>query len=252
MNDILVFLQLVALVREGRVDQAKLVLAGSDLVMVLVHIHAQFLHRGKHFRTHVLSGIDRVHGEISSLNSGTMSCIPAHEFGVGIPRRIFGIHDERNLVHRVRKSDVVEHEEFGFRSEKCLVADSGRFQIGFCLFGRPARVAFICFARVRLDDGAVQASRLLRVERVEIERFVVGHQFHVRSLDRLPAGDRRAVEHHSFFQHVLVERGGDQCHMLQLSARIRETQIDVFTVLFLDCRQYFVCFHSDFLLFFKS
>ena len=75
---------------------------------------------------------------------------------------------------------------------------------------------------------------LLGEERVHVGRLDVGHQFHVGLVDRLPAGDRRAVEHEAFVQEILVHLIGHDRDVLQLAARIGETDVDVFDVLVLD------------------
>jgi len=53
-------------------------------------------------------------------------------------------------------------------------------------------------------------------------------------VDRLPAGDRGAVEHDALAERILVDRrdiGGD---VLPLAAWIGETEVDVFHVVVLD------------------
>jgi hypothetical protein len=134
----------------------------------------------------------------------------------------------------VLKADVVEDEELGFGAEIGHIADAGGFQVGFGLLGGAARVALIGFAGVGLDDRAMQAQRLFGVERVDIGRCGVGHQLHVGGFDRLPAGDRRAVEHEAFFEEVLVDLIGHDGHVLQLAARVGEADVDIGDVLVLD------------------
>ena len=53
-------------------------------------------------------------------------------------------------------------------------------------------------------------------------------------VDRLPAGDRRAVEHGAFGENLLVDHADVEGDVLPLAARIGETQIDVFHVVVLD------------------
>jgi 1,2-phenylacetyl-CoA epoxidase catalytic subunit len=45
--------------------------------------------------------------------------------------------------------------------------------------------------------------------------------------DRLPAGDRGAVEHEAFVEEVLVDLIGHDRHVLQLAARIGEADVDI-------------------------
>src|ERR1700676_2106801 len=53
-------------------------------------------------------------------------------------------------------------------------------------------------------------------------------------LDRLPAGERRAVEHQALGEGLLFDHADVEGHMLPLAARIGETQVDVFDVVVLD------------------
>jgi hypothetical protein len=62
----------------------------------------------------------------------------------------------------------------------------------------------------------------------------VGHQAHVGFVDRLPAGNRRAVEHQAFGERVLFDHADVEGHVLPLAARIGEAQVDVFDVVVLD------------------
>jgi hypothetical protein len=60
VDDVLVLLDLVGLVRERREDHPQLVLAGRHLVVVLVDLHADALHRREHLGAQVLGVVDRV------------------------------------------------------------------------------------------------------------------------------------------------------------------------------------------------
>ena len=55
VDHILVFLKLVGLLCEAVKDQAKLVLARGNFVVMLVDLHTEALHRGEHFRTRGLA-----------------------------------------------------------------------------------------------------------------------------------------------------------------------------------------------------
>ena len=71
-------------------------------------------------------------------------------------------------------------------------------------------------------------------ERVHARRGRVGHQRHVGFVDRLPAGDRRAVEHQAVGERVLVDQRLIEGDVLPLAARIGEAQVDIFDVVVLD------------------
>jgi hypothetical protein len=59
-------------------------------------------------------------------------------------------------------------------------------------------------------------------------------QLHVRLVDGLPAGDRRAVEHGAVVQEVVVDQIDVEGDVLHLAADVGEADVDVFDVLFLD------------------
>jgi hypothetical protein len=61
----------------------------------------------------------------------------------------------------------------------------------------------------------------------------VQHQHHVGLVDRLPAGDGRAVEHDAVGEHVFVDLADVHGHVLHLAARIGEAKVDELHVVFL-------------------
>src|SRR3546814_5428233 len=61
--------------------------------------------------------------------------------------------------------------------------------------GGGARLARRALAGGGLDDVAEHDQHRRRRERVGIDRVEIGHEDHVALVDRLPASDRRAVEH---------------------------------------------------------
>src|SRR5206468_10212783 len=71
-------------------------------------------------------------------------------------------------------------------------------------------------------------------ERIDRRCDRVGHQAHVGFIDRLPPGNRRAVEHDAFREGLLLDHADVESYMLPLAARIGETQVDVFDVVVLD------------------
>src|SRR5207237_523754 len=74
-------------------------------------------------------------------------------------------------------------------------------------------------------------------ERIDRGRHRVGHQAHVRLVDRLPAGDRGAVEHRAFSKNVLVDHADVEGDVLPLAPRIGEAEVDIFDVVVFDCFQ---------------
>ena len=123
---------------------------------------------------------------------------------------------------------AVEHEELGLRAEERGVADARRLQIGLGLLRRGARVAVVRLAGGRLDDVAEQDQARLGGERIHHRGVGVRHQDHVGLVDRLPAGDRGAVEHDAVAEHLLLDGGDVLRGVLPLAARIGEPQVHVF------------------------
>jgi hypothetical protein len=143
------------------------------------------------------------------------------------------------------KAHVVEQEELRLRAEIGHIADTGRLEVGLGQLGGAARVAIVGFAGVGLDDRAMQADRLFRVERIDIGALGVGHELHVRGFDALPARDRGAVEHEAFVKEVLVDQIGHHRDVLQLAARIGEADVDIGRILVLDHFKYVFFAHRD-------
>ena len=130
--------------------------------------------------------------------------------------------------------DVVEHEELGFGSEEDGVADARRLDHALGLLGDAARVAVVGLAGGRLEHVADQHQRGLGEERIDGRGRRIRHQAHVGLVDRLPAGDRGAVEHLAFGKGLLFDHGDVEGDVLPLAARIGEPEIDVFHVVVLD------------------
>ena len=127
----------------------------------------------------------------------------------------------------VLEADVVEHEELGLGADEDGVADAGRLEIGLGALGGRARVAAVELAGRRLDDVAEQDHHRRRAERIDIDGVEVRLQDHVALVDRLPAGDRGAVEHEAVGQLVLVDHARATivrcCHLPLGSVKRRST-----------------------------
>ncbi len=178
--------------------------------------------------------VDRRHREIAALDRRTMAGIAVGIFLVADIGAFVAVDLVERGVHRVLVAHVVEDEEFGLRPEIGRVADAGRDEIVLGLLGDRARIAAIGLAGQRLVHVAEDDERGLRRERIEHRGGAVGHQHHVAFVDRLPAGDRRAVEHHAVGQEILGDRADMMGQVLPLAARIGEAEIDVFDVVLLD------------------
>ena len=213
-------------------------LARGHLVVVLVHLHADPLHRRQHLGAQILRLVHGGHREVAALDAGTVAHVAHLVFGAGVPGAVDGIDRIADLFHADLVADVIEDEELGLGAPVGHVADARGLQIGLGLLRGAARVAVVGFVGVRLDDGAVKAQRLLGVERVDIGRAHVGQQLHVRLVDGLPPGDRRAVEHEAFVQEVLVDDVYNRGDVLQFAARVGEAQIDILDLFILHLRKH--------------
>ncbi len=209
-------------------------LSRRHFVVMLFGLHPQFFHDRQHFAAQVLGRIDRIDREIAALDARTVAHI-ALGIDLGRVLRQFGrVESVAGVVRRDRPADIVEDEEFGFRAEIDRIADAGRLDIGQGLLGDRTRVAVIGLVGVGIHDIAEQEQRRLLVERVDIGRLQVGAQLHVRLVDRLPAGDRGAVEHGAVFEEVGVDQADVEGHVLHFAAHVGEAHVDILDVLVLD------------------
>ena len=177
---------------------------------------------------------DRVDGEIATLGARAVAEIAHLVFGAGIGRQLGRVELVAHVVGVGVEAHIVEHEELRFRAHEHGVGGLGLLDIGLGQLGRHARVAGIGLAGGGLEDIAEQAERRLGVEGIDMRRRRIGHQRHVGFVDRLPAGDGRAVEHLAFGEGVLTDEADIEGDVLQLAARVGEAQIDELDVLVLD------------------
>ncbi len=239
MDDVFVDLQIVGHLDQRRELGAELVLGGGHFVMVLFRFDAHLAHERQHLGADVLAGIDRRNREVAALDGGTVAQIGMFEavaaiVGAGIVGAFLGVEGIEALVHRDVETHVVENEEFGFGTEKGGVAEAGAGEILLGRLGNGARIATVGLTGQRLDDIAGDGQRRLGEKRIDHGAAEIGHQHHVGFVDRLPAGDRGAVEHRTVGQKVFVNRGQIEGDVLPLSARVGEAQIDVLDFLFFD------------------
>src|SRR4029077_4148169 len=132
------------------------------------------------------------------------------------------------------KANVVEYEEFGFRPEEHGVADAHRLDHRLGLLGHAARIAVVRLAGGRLQYVAGDDHGGFGEERIDRRGHRVGHHANVGFVDRLPAGNGRAIEHRTLGKDFLVDHADVESHVLPLAARIGEAQVDVFYVVVLD------------------
>jgi hypothetical protein len=204
--------------------------------MVLLDLEPHVGHHGQHLGPEIVGAIDRRDREITALDRRAVAGIAVGELLVGNVRALLAVDLVERGVHAVLEAHVVEHEELGLGAEIRGVADAGRGEIGLGLLRRRARVAPVGLTGAGLVDVAEDDQLGLRREGIEHGGAAVRHQHHVALVDRLPAGDRRAVEHHAVGEEILGDRPDVMRKMLPLAARVGEAEIDILDVMLLDQR----------------
>jgi len=121
---------------------------------------------------------------------------------------------------------LIEDEELGFRSEQRGIRDAGGAQVFLGAVGDRARVAAVAQHGGGLDDIAADDDGGVVGKGIEDGGAVVRHQHHVRFVDALPAGDRRAVEHLAILEEAVVHFARRQGNVLLLALGVREAQVD--------------------------
>ncbi|EDQ04355.1 hypothetical protein OIHEL45_15539 [Sulfitobacter indolifex HEL-45] len=243
VNHVFVLLDFVSLLGQLTKDQTQLMLAGRNLVVVLVDLHAKALHGRQHLGAQVLRFVHRVYREVAALKARAVAHIAHLIVGVRVPRAVGRINFVGYLVDFVRELHIVEQEELGLRAKVSVVTDAGRLKVGFGLFGGATRVALIAFAGVWLSDRAVHADRGFGIEGVDISGAHVGHQLHIGGFNAFPTSDGRAVEHKAFFEEVFVNQIAHDGNVLQRAAGVSETDVDIFNAFILDFAQEFLVIH---------
>jgi hypothetical protein len=128
----------------------------------------------------------------------------------------------------------IENEEFGFGSEVGGVADAAGLEIGLGALGDRTRIAVVAAAVGRIDDVAGDDDGRLIEEGVNIGGARIGHQLHVRSLNPLPAGDRRTIESVAVLELVFAKSADRHGHVLLLATGIGEAEVNELRLVFLD------------------
>ena len=234
MDAVLVDLHVVGHRGQRAELETKFVLRGSHFVMVLLDYGAHGLHRRKHFAAHVLSRVDRGDREIAALGANAVAEVAALIIHIRIARQFDGIELESRVVGLCGEAHVVKHEEFSLGTDEHSVADAGRLQVSLGLLGDAARIAIVGRARGRLQNVAADDHGGRREEGVHASGRGVRHEDHVGFVDRLPASDRRTVEHRAFREDFLVNERNVERDVLPLSARIGEAEVHILDVIILD------------------
>jgi hypothetical protein len=237
VHDILVGLHEISAIEQGAEGHAELMLAGADLMVVFVDRDTHGRHGRQHFAAQFAGGIDRGDREVAALGARTMGEVAVFVMGVVVVGTFLAVQAIAHGVGVGGETHAVEDEKLQLRSEKGGVADAGIGEIGLGTFGGGAGITLISLARGRLQDIAVEDQGGLGLKRVHDGRSGVGHQRHVAFVDRLPAGDRGAVEHDAVGEGVLVDHAGGHGQMLPLALGVGETQVDIGNLFVLDFLQ---------------
>ena len=107
-------------------------------------------------------------------------------------------------------------------------------QIRFRFFCDAARVPIVRLARDRIDDGANETERRLRIEDIDPCRRRIGDDEHVARVDGAPAANTRAVEAEAIGEYLLVVFGEGGGEMLPGTRQIGEFKIHELHVVVLD------------------
>jgi hypothetical protein len=182
----------------ARVAHVDLVLRGPDLVVVVLDRDPDRLERLDRLVPELGGRVHRGHREVAALVERLRAFVVLEEEVLELGADVEGV--EAHLPHPVERT--AEHV---------------------------ARVALVRLA-VGGDDVADHPADLRAAVRQELERGRVGDRDHVRLLDRVEAGDRRAVEAHPVVERALDLGGGDR-EALQVPLEVGEPEQHVLDAL---------------------
>ena len=200
---------------------------GGDFVVLLFDFDAQFFHRQHHFGADVLLGVGGCDREIAFLVPDFVAEV-RHFVAAAVPDAFLAVNGVERAIALGVELDVVEDEEFGFRTEEGLVADAGGDEIFFRLLRDAARVAAVRLQRAGFGDGAGEAQRRNRAERINERRDGIGHGQHVGGFDALPAADGGAVETDAFGEGFLGQFADGHGEVLPGAKGVHELDVHHF------------------------
>jgi hypothetical protein len=172
--------------------------------------------------------VGRRHRKIAALHRRPVRQVARVVVDAGRPRRFLRLDLHEGARHVDAPGDRVENEKLRLRAEIGRVAQAARLQVRLAPLGERTRIALIALAGSRLDHIARQNQRVFFAERIHPRRAGVRHQQHVRCLDPLPTGDRRAVESVPIGELVVPERLGGHRDVLLLAPGVGKAQINEF------------------------
>jgi hypothetical protein len=235
LQGVLENLHLVGFLGERVCRHIDFALTGSrDFVMMHFEPQTHFFAGHRHRGAYVLLRIDRRHREVAALHRGAMRLVALFVSFAGVPRTLVGVHFVRASVHAGADGDVVENEEFVFWAEKRRVGDPGGLEISLGTFCERTRVALVALHGHGFDNVATQIDRGLFVERIDDRSSRIRHQDHVRLIDSLPTGDRRAVEHFAILEKALVHQARGYSDVVFLADCVGKAEIGELRLFFFD------------------
>src|SRR5690606_3011409 len=119
-------------------------LAGvGHLVMVQLDHQTHFGHGVAYGTAQVVEGIDRRHGEVSTLHFRAMSLVAAFDGGVAGPGCLVRADLEERTAHFGFPLHLVEHEELGLRTEEGLVTNTSGLEVLLRAAGNGAGITVV-------------------------------------------------------------------------------------------------------------
>ncbi len=235
LQSVLEYLHLVGLLGQRIGADADLALAaGRHFVMVHLDLQAHFLQCETHRAADVLEGVHRRHRKIAALHAGPVALVAVHIILAAVPRPLNRVDLGEAAAHLRAPFDAVEYEELVLGTEQGVVRDTGRLKISLGPLRERARIPAVALHGHGLDHIAANVDRGLFVERIDHRGFGVGHQYHVRLVDALPSGDRRAVEHLAIPEKAVVHQTRRNRHVLFFANGVGKAKICEFRLFLLD------------------
>ena len=190
MDDVLLQHGPVGAFDQGAKTRADFVLACTrHFVVEHFNRNAQRFEDQRHFSAHVLRAVDRRHGEVTTLDRGTVPPVATFKLGAGVPRCFVLFDFVEGVVGLGAPAHAVENKELGLGAEECRVTQTRGLEVGFGPLGDRAGIAVIRLAIAGLDHVTGQDQRRFFEKRVDIGRIRVGNQLHIGGFDPLPSGN---------------------------------------------------------------
>ena len=201
---------------------------GGHFVVMALDVQADFHHAHHHLRAQVLEMIDGRGGEVAFLEARAIAQVVL--VAAAVPASFVRIDVEEAVLRRGIEANAIEDEELRFGAEESLVGDASLFQVRLGADGDLPGIARVGLVRDGVADVADQHQRGRVAERIHEGGVGIGHQQHVRFVDRLPPADGTAVKAESILEGALFQFADGITHVLPQAGKIGESQIENFGV----------------------